>query len=80
MDNRFDREEMLIGKEALARLRGARVCLFGVGGVGSYAAEALARAGVGAIDIIDSICQRYPRRKPYGRFYPLLVRYYCGSE
>ncbi|MBR2387350.1 MAG: tRNA threonylcarbamoyladenosine dehydratase [Clostridia bacterium] len=53
-DNRFEREEMLIGKEALARLEGARVCLFGVGGVGSYAAEALARAGVGAIDIIDN--------------------------
>ena len=45
---------MLIGKEALSRLKNARVCLFGVGGVGSYAAEALARAGVGAIDIVDN--------------------------
>ena len=54
MDNRFEREEMLIGKEALERLFAARVCLFGVGGVGSYAAEALARAGVGEIDIIDN--------------------------
>lgn len=53
-DNRFEREEMLIGKAALLRLFGARVCLFGVGGVGSYAAEALARAGVGAIDIVDN--------------------------
>ena len=45
---------MLIGEEALARLRGARVALFGVGGVGSAAAEALARGGIGAIDIIDN--------------------------
>ena len=54
MDERFEREEMLIGKEALAKLRAARICLFGVGGVGSYAAEALARAGVGKIDIVDN--------------------------
>ncbi len=51
---RFERERMLIGEEAMARLRGARVALFGVGGVGSAAAEALARGGVGAIDIIDN--------------------------
>ena len=54
MDERFEREELLIGKEALAKLKSARVCLFGVGGVGSYVAEALARAGVGAIDIVDN--------------------------
>ncbi len=54
IDNRFEREEMLIGSAALERLANARVCLFGVGGVGSYAAEALARAGVGAIDIVDN--------------------------
>ena len=56
MDERFEfeREELLIGKEALLKLSGSRVCLFGVGGVGSYAAEALARAGVGAIDIVDN--------------------------
>ena len=51
---RFEREKMLIGEEAFARLRGAHVALFGVGGVGSAAAEALARGGVGAIDIIDN--------------------------
>ena len=54
MDNRFEREEMLIGRAALLRLKGARVCLFGVGGVGSYAAEALARCGVGHVTLIDS--------------------------
>ena len=54
MNERFEREELLIGKEALAKLQSARVCLFGVGGVGSYVAEALARAGVGAIDIVDN--------------------------
>ena len=54
MDSRFEREEMLIGKEALDKLIASRVCLFGVGGVGSYAAEALARAGVGEIDIVDN--------------------------
>ena len=54
MDIRFEREELLIGKEALDKLIASRVCLFGVGGVGSYAAEALARAGVGEIDIVDN--------------------------
>ena len=54
IDKRFEREEMLIGSAALERLSCARVCLFGVGGVGSYAAEALARAGVGEIDIVDN--------------------------
>lgn len=51
---RFERERMLIGDEALKRLSGAKVALFGVGGVGSAAAEALARGGVGNIDLIDN--------------------------
>ncbi len=54
MSNRFEREEMLLGSEAVERLKSARVALFGVGGVGSYAAEALARCGVGTVDIIDN--------------------------
>ena len=54
MSERFEREEMLLGTEGVARLKNSRVALFGVGGVGSYAAEALARAGVGEIDIIDN--------------------------
>ena len=54
MNNRFEREELLIGKDALERLKNSRVALFGVGGVGSYAAEALARSGVGHVTLIDN--------------------------
>lgn len=54
MDNRFEREEWLIGVDAVKKLKNARVALFGVGGVGSYAAEALARGGVGYIELIDN--------------------------
>ncbi len=54
MSEKFSRSEMLIGIEAMDKLKGARVAVFGVGGVGGYVAEALARAGVGAIDLIDN--------------------------
>lgn len=54
MSEQFSRTEMLIGKESLATLRNSRVAVFGAGGVGGYTIEALARAGVGAIDIIDN--------------------------
>ncbi|MBQ8849021.1 MAG: tRNA threonylcarbamoyladenosine dehydratase [Clostridia bacterium] len=54
MENRFEREEWLIGADAVEKLKNARVALFGVGGVGSYAAEALARSGVGYIELIDN--------------------------
>ena len=54
MDQRFIREEMLIGKEAMEKLAGARVALFGVGGVGAAAAEGLCRGGIGKIDLIDN--------------------------
>jgi tRNA A37 threonylcarbamoyladenosine dehydratase len=54
MDTRFEREALLIGEASVEKLNKARVCLFGVGGVGSYAAEALARCGVGTIDIVDN--------------------------
>ncbi len=54
MNDRFSRSEMLIGSEAADKLKRARVAVFGVGGVGGYVVEALARAGVGAIDLIDN--------------------------
>ena len=53
MDQIFSRTELLLGSDAMARLAKARVAVFGVGGVGGYCVEALARAGVGAIDLID---------------------------
>lgn len=53
MDNRFIRTELLLGKKSLEILAGARVAVFGIGGVGSYAAEALVRSGVGTVDLID---------------------------
>ena len=49
----FSRAELLLGKEGLERLRNARVAVFGIGGVGSFAAEALARGGVGHMALID---------------------------
>ena len=54
MQERLMRTEMLLGSEAMERLSAARVAVFGVGGVGGYIAEALARSGVGTIDLIDS--------------------------
>ncbi len=56
MDNRFERTQWLLGEDALSRLQRSRVAIFGVGGVGSYAAEALARSGVGYIELIDNDC------------------------
>lgn len=53
-DRRFLRNEMLWGREGQARLRESHVILFGLGGVGSYAAECLARAGIGELTLVDS--------------------------
>ena len=50
----FSRTEILIGKEAVERLKKARIAVFGVGGVGGYVVEALARSGVGTLDLIDN--------------------------
>ena len=49
----FSRTELLLGKEGVEKLKQARVAVFGVGGVGGYVVEALARSGVGALDLID---------------------------
>ena len=54
MNQTFLRQEMLLGSEAMARLRKAHVAVFGIGGVGSYSCEALARAGIGRLTFIDS--------------------------
>ena len=53
MDNPFFRTQMLLGKPAMEKLAQARVAVFGIGGVGGYVAEALARSGVGSLDLID---------------------------
>ncbi len=52
-ENEFSRFEMLVGQQALQKLKAARVAVFGIGGVGGYVAEALARSGVFNLDLID---------------------------
>ena len=54
MTDQFDRTRLLIGEEGLAKLKKARVAVFGVGGVGGFAVEALVRSGIGAFDLIDN--------------------------
>lgn len=54
MLSQFSRTELLIGKEGMERLSNSRIAVFGVGGVGGYAVEALARSGVGELDLIDN--------------------------
>ncbi len=53
MINQFTRTELLLGKDAMERLAEARVAVFGIGGVGGYAVEALVRSGIGAFTLID---------------------------
>ena len=53
MQNQFSRTQLLLGKPAIDTLKGSRVAVFGVGGVGGYVVEVLARSGVGAIDVVD---------------------------
>lgn len=76
MLNQFSRTELIFGAEAMEKLAAARVAVFGIGGVGSYTAEALVRSGVGAIDIIDDdrVCltninrQLFATRKTVGKY------------
>ena len=76
MLNQFSRTELLFGGQAMERLYRAHVAVFGIGGVGSYTAEALARSGVGTLDIIDDdrVCltninrQLFATRKTVGQY------------
>ena len=54
MEERFERTAMLLGEDAMERLKGAHVCIFGVGGVGGYVLEGLARCGVGKFTLVDN--------------------------
>lgn len=54
MKKQFSRTAMVIGEEALEKLSSSRIAIFGIGGVGGYTLEALARSGVGAFDLIDN--------------------------
>ena len=76
MLTQFSRTELLLGKDAMNRLAGVRVAVFGIGGVGGYVCEALVRSGVGAFDLIDDdkICitninrQIYALRSTVGKY------------
>ena len=54
MESTFSRTELLLGREAMEKLKNKRVIVFGVGGVGGYVCEVLARTGVGSIDLVDN--------------------------
>lgn len=76
MLDQFSRTELLLGNESMIRLKNARVAIFGIGGVGGYTTEALARSGVGTLDLIDDdrVCltninrQIYATRRTVGRY------------
>ena len=76
MLNRYSRTELIFGKEAMEKLRASRVAVFGIGGVGGYTVEALARSGVGTLDLIDDdrVCltninrQIYATEKTLGQY------------
>ena len=54
MNSQFERTELMLGSEGIKRLNNSSVCVFGVGGVGSFVCEALARMGIGKITIVDN--------------------------
>ena len=76
MLNQFSRTQLLVGPEGIRALSQSRVAVFGIGGVGGYAVEALVRSGVGAIDLIDDdrVCltnlnrQLHATRKTVGQY------------
>jgi len=53
MENQFSRTELLVGKDGIEKIKNAKVAVFGLGGVGSYVVEALARVGIGHLVLID---------------------------
>lgn len=76
MPDQFSRTELIFGKDSMKKLADSRVAVFGIGGVGGYAAEALARSGVGTLDLIDDdkVCltninrQIYATHKTVGKY------------
>ncbi len=76
MLNQFSRTQLLLGPEAMEKLQRSRVAVFGIGGVGGYAVEALVRSGIGALDLIDDdrVCltnlnrQLHATRKTVGKY------------
>ena len=76
MLNQFSRTQLIFGAEGMERLYRARVAVFGIGGVGGYTVEALARSGVGTLDLIDDDCvcltnvnrQIFATRKTVGQY------------
>ena len=76
MLNQFSRTELLLGKDGIEKLASSRVAIFGIGGVGGYTVEALARSGIGTFDLIDDdkICitninrQIYALRSTVGKY------------
>ena len=76
MLNQFSRTQLIYGEEKMERLASSRVAVFGIGGVGGYAVEALVRSGIGALDLIDDdkVCltnlnrQIIATRKTVGRY------------
>lgn len=70
MFERFSRTALLFGEENMQKLASARVAVFGIGGVGGYVTEALARSGIGALDLIDSdkICESNINRQIFATY------------
>ena len=76
MINQFSRTELMFGKDSMEKLFGAKVAVFGIGGVGGYAVEALARSGIGRLDLFDDdkVCltninrQIHATRKTVGKY------------
>ena len=61
MLNQFSRTQLLFGKEAMEKLSGSRVAVFGIGGVGGYTVEALVRSGALDVIVVDSVAALVPK-------------------